>query len=196
MDKYRSLGETIARYKGVVLDLDETLVNLNTDWKALKKTLSEFTKKQTGEEIEFTPLDQKIHQVKEKFGELFFFQLLELISQFELCEEKYELNYELISLLEFYEEKKIAIYSMNTRKCVENFVKKNLKRKPDTIVVKDNCSEPKPTEKDLQRIMQEWNMNESEIVYIGNSEGDRLSGEKAGVKTYIIQNFTSRACDP
>lgn len=191
MDKYRNLVEDIIKYRGVIFDLDETLVNLNTDWKELKKTLSEFTKKERGEEIEFTPLDQKIYEAKEKFGELFFLQLLDIVSQFELCEEKYELNYELISLLESCQGKKIAIYSMNTKRCVENFIKKNLKRKPDTIIAKDSCSEPKPTEKDLRKIMQGWKMNASEIVYIGNSESDRFSGAKAGIKTYIIKNFAS-----
>ena len=75
---------------------------------------------------------------------------------------------------------------MNTEKCVKNFIEKYLKRKPDIIITKDSCSEPKPTEKDLKRIMREWQMNASDIMYIGNSDGDRRSGEMAGIKTYIL----------
>lgn len=186
MDKYRSLIEDVVKYKGIIFDLDGTLVNLNTDWEELKRTLSEFTTKEKREEIEFTPLDNKIHHAKEKFGEMFFGQLLGIISQFELCEEKYKLNHELISFLESCREKKISIYSMNTSKCVKNFVEKYLKIKVDSIIAKDNCIEPKPTGKDLKRILNEWKMNAGEVVYVGNSENDRLSGEEAGVKTYII----------
>lgn len=186
MDKHRSLIEGIAKYKGIIFDLDGTLVNLNTDWEELKRTLSEFTMKEKREKIEFTPLDQKIHQAKGKFGEVFFCRLLDIVSQFELCEERYELNHELISFLESCQEKKISIYSMNTRKCVMNFVEKYLRRKPDIIIAKDDCIEPKPTGKDFKKIMNKWKMDADEIVYIGNSENDRLSGEEAGVKTYII----------
>lgn len=186
MDKHRSLIEGIAKYKGIIFDLDGTLVNLNTDWEKLKKTLSEFTMKEKREKIEFTPLDQKIHQTREKFGEAFYRRLLDIISQFELCEEKYELNHELISFLESCPEKRIAIYSMNTSKCVMNFVEKYLKRKIDSIIAKDNCTEPKPTGKDFKKIINEWKMNAKEVVYVGNSENDRISGEEASIKTYII----------
>lgn len=186
MDKYQNLVEEIEKYRGVVFDLDETLVNLNVDWKEVKKTLTEFMRKEKSEEVEFTPLDQKIHQTREKFGETVFSQLVDIVVRFELQEERYELNHDLIGCANSLQTKKIAIYSMNTRKCIENFVQKNLVRKPDIIVAKDNCIEPKPTGKDLEKIMQEWKMNTKEIVYIGNSENDRLSGEKAGIKTYII----------
>lgn len=186
MDKYRNIEENLGGCRGVVFDLDETLVNLNVDWEGLKRILSELMMKEKGVEMEFTPLDQQIQQVRERFGESFFFRLLELISQFELREEKYELNHELISLLESCRGKKIAIYSMNTNKCVRNFVEKYLEKKPDTIVSKDNCIEPKPTGKDLEKILKEWKMSASEVVYVGNSENDRLSGEKAGIKTHII----------
>lgn len=187
MDKYQNLVEDIARYKGVIFDLDKTLVDLSVDWKELKNALSEFTKKEKGEDIEFTPLDQKIHQIKEKHGESFYFQLLDIISQFELSEEKYDHNHELIHILDNLQNKKIAIYSMNTKKCVENFIKKKLKQKPDIVIAKDNCIEPKPTERDLEKIAKIWEMDASEMVYIGDSEMDRLSGEKASVKTYIIK---------
>lgn len=186
MDKYQNIEENLERYKGVVFDLDETLVDLNVDWDGLKGALSELVMKEKGVEISFTPLDQQIQKVKEKFGEPFFFRLLELISRFELCEEKYELNHELISLLKFCKEKRIAIYSMNTDKCVRNFVEKYLEKEPDIIISKDNCIEPKPTGKDLEKIIKEWKMSANEVVYIGNSENDRLCGEKARIKTHII----------
>lgn len=186
MDKYRSLREQVTGCKGVVFDLDGTLVDLNVDWNELKKKLAELTKKQTGEDIEYTPLDQKIYQAKERFGQSFFSQLLELISQFELHEEKYVLNHELISLFESLRDKKVAIYSMNTGKCVRNFVEKYLKRNPDNIVSKDDCLEPKPSDKDLKKILDEWGFAPQEVLYIGNSENDRLSGEKVGIETLII----------
>ena len=166
--------------------MDGTLVNLNVNWRELKKNLFEFVKKEKGEEVNFTPLDQKINQLRGKYGDFFYSQLLEIVSRFELCEERYELNHDLIDLLNKLKNKKIAIYSMNTRRCVENFIQKNLIKKPDIEIVKDDCTEPKPTGKDLKKILNIWKMNVEDVIYIGDLEKDRLSGEKANIKTYII----------
>ena len=187
MDKQRDIIQELAQYKGVVFDLDGTLVDLGVDWVSLKQELSLYCKKEKGIEMEFTPLDQKIHEAKKKFGDHFFLGLLEKISYFELREEKYRLNNELVDFVNSASNQRIAIYSMNTEKCVENFIDRYLTRKPDRVITKDTCLEPKPTDKDLKKILKEWDMTEQEVVYIGNSENDRLSGEKAGIKTVIIQ---------
>lgn len=186
MDKYRDLKKEIELYKGVVFDLDETLVNLNVDWLALKEELSVVVEKETGNRIEFTPLDQVVREIRIRHGNNLFVQLLEIISYFEMKEEKYELNDGLLEIFESLKDKRVAIYSMNTERCVKNFVEKYVSRKPDLIISKDVCFEPKPSDKDLKKILKEWNMRENDIVYIGNSENDRLSGEWAGVKTFII----------
>lgn len=186
MDKYKDLKVATEHCKGVVFDLDETLVNLNVDWRSLKDELSRITLEEKGEEMVYTPLDQKVNEAKEKFGTAFFQRLLDTIAEFELREERYVIHQELVSFLRSLNGKKVGIYSMNTEKCVMNFIKKYLKMRVDSCITKDTCQEPKPSEKDLRKIMKEWDMTEKDMVYIGNSENDRRSGEMAGIKTFVI----------
>lgn len=186
MDQYRTLKAEIAQYKGVVFDLDGTFVDLKVDWIGLKKRLSEIVRLETGAQVEFTPIDQTIAEVRKKFGKEIFRQVLETVSEYELREESYALNEKLLELYESLEGKKIAIYSMNTQKCVDNFVRKYLKIKPDIIIAKDNCIEPKPSAKDLHEILKQWQCLPQEVVYIGNTDNDRISGELANIKTIII----------
>lgn len=187
MDKHRTLENEIQQYQGVVFDLDGTLVDLKVDWVALKQKLAEEMKIQTGEDIEFTPLDQKVNEIKQKFGGELFRLLLGIISEYELQESKYVLNSTLIKIFDRLDEQKmVAIYSMNTYQCVDNFVKKYLKKKPDILVTKDDCIEPKPSGKDLKSILSKWKLTEKDIIYVGNSDKDQISGESVGIKTLII----------
>lgn len=187
MDKQGDIREVIQRHKGVICDLDGTLVDLGVDWNALKKNLSDYLKQVTGQRWGFTPLNKQLFDARKKFGERVYRNLLGVISVQELCEENYTLNENLIHCIgDLNKNQKFGIYSMNTEACVKNFTEKYLKRYPDSIVSKNTCIEPKPTAKDLLKIVQRWNMDIDDIVYIGNSEEDQISGERAGIKTYII----------
>ena len=191
MDKQNDIIAACAPYSGIIFDLDGTLVDLRVDWSAVKESLRAHCLHEKGVDIEFTPLNQKMQGVKQTFGDPFFLELVAIVAGFELCEEHYRYNDALIAFLESCQEKKIAIYSMNTERCVEHFVHKHLKRKPDIVVTKESCSEPKPTDKDLKKIMHAWGMTARDVVYIGNTDDDRLSGERAGVSTYITHHFAS-----
>lgn len=186
MDKYKDLKVAMEHCKGVVFDLDGTLVNLNVDWRSLKDELSRITLEEKGERVTYTPLDQKVYEAKDKFGTTFFQRLLDTIAEFELREEWYVIHQELVFLMRSLSGKKVGIYSMNTEKCVMNFIDKHLKMRVDSCITKDTCQEPKPSEKDLRKIIKEWDMTEKDVVYIGNSESDRRSGEMTGIKTFII----------
>lgn len=186
MDKYRDLKKNISGYQGVIFDLDETLVDLGVNWIRLKKELTEVTERETGVRVEFTPLDQEINKLKKKYGASLFQNLLDIIAQYEMKEDAYIINCELVDIFESLEGKKIAIYSMNTKKCITNFVSRYLVRKPDIIISKDDCQEPKPTGKDLKKILKEWGLSSKQVVYIGNSDNDSVSGNLAGIRTCII----------
>jgi phosphoglycolate phosphatase-like HAD superfamily hydrolase len=193
MDKQGSLDlliKEISKYKGIIFDLDGTLVDLGADWKKLKEELSRICLEEKGEKIDFTPLHPKGFYVRNKFGNDFYSRLLEVISGFEMKEENYKPNEKLIDYINTStENQKIAVYSMNTRKSVDFAIKKYLKRMPDVVISKDECTEPKPTEKDVLKILSDWKMNKEDVVYVGNSDNDLFSGQKAGIKTIIIQIF-------
>lgn len=187
MEQYRAIAEAIVSYDGIVFDLDGTLVDLRVDWHNAKQSLSEYCEQKKGVSIEFTPLDEKIFEMRMRFGASFFSSLLDILATYELHSENYVLNDRLIQIFDAIQrEKKVAIYSMNTEVCVRSFSDKFLRRKPDRIISKNTCLEPKPTAIDLKRIEKGWGMGCGQIFYVGNSEFDRISGEEAGIKTKII----------
>lgn len=189
MDQQRDIIEELPDFRGVIFDLDGTLVDLGVDWEALKEDLAEYCRKEKGETISFTPLDQKIHQTKREYGEGFFRELLERITVHELKEVGYRLNEPLIEYIKKAEGQRLAIYTMNTEKCAANFRDRYLDKKEISLISKDACLEPKPTGKDLEALLGEWGIAPQEAIFIGNTENDRLSGAAAGIRTHIISPF-------
>lgn len=115
-------------------------------------------------------------------------KLLKIVSRFETKETNYELNQELLNYINSNTYQKIAIYSSNTKKCVDDIVKKHFRKKPD-IISKNNCIEPKPTDKDILSILEQWKFKNKNIIFIGNSQDDFISGKKASVTTHIIDTI-------
>lgn len=168
-------------YQALIFDLDGTLVNLGIDWGILKKKLSAHLLSRTGENLSFSPLDQKLSYVRSKYDREVFDELMSIVSDFEMRDESYRPNNALIEFLNS-SDIRYAIYSMNTRKCVYNFVNKFLARKPDMIIAKEDCSEPKPTNLDIDRIINFWQMNKKNVMLVGDSPGDKESAKRSHIK--------------
>jgi phosphoglycolate phosphatase-like HAD superfamily hydrolase len=190
MDKQKSNVnnfDTLSKYKGLIFDLDETIVKLNVDWKNLKKELSDIVYKEKGIQISFTPLDPILLTLKKRFGASFFNSLVTQISRYEMDDSRYRYNDDLISYIQKMTAQKFAIYSMNTTKCIQYIVQKYLHRKLDFFISKETCSKPKPTGEDIKGILKFWNFNASEVAFVGNNDFDAQSGHLAQVDTYIIK---------
>jgi HAD superfamily hydrolase (TIGR01549 family) len=185
MDKSDKIIEEIFQYKGIIFDFDGTIVDLNTDWQAVKKSLSNLVFSEKGHNDNFTPLAKKVLYYRNS-DTCFFDKIAEMISSFEMKKEGYVFNGKLIDYINENIDKKIAIYSMNTDRTIKNFISKYFKYKPDIISI-NNCQEAKPTEKDLLKIIGGWELNSDDVVFVGNSSNDLLSGKKAKIKTYIIK---------
>lgn len=188
MDKQKNIIKEISKYKGIIFDLDGTLIDLNVDWKKLKDDLSVFCFKIKGEKINFTPLDKKLIFVKKKYGKSFYLKLLNIIYKYESKWSKYKINKPLIDYINnpVNKNQKLAIYSMNTEKCINDIIIKYLKRKPNITISKNNCLEPKPTKKDILKIIETWKLKKNEIIFVGDSKNDYDSGKKSNIKTKII----------
>lgn len=189
MEKQRNIVPELSKYRGIIFDLDGTLVELGVDWKKLKEELAKYCYLKKNINIEFVPLDQKLLIVRDLFGEQFYTELLDIVSGFEMREENYKFNQILIDYINSNSGKhrKFAIYSMNTKKCINNIIKKYFQERPDIIISKDNCSELKPTQKDILRIIEKWGFKKREIMFLGNSENDLISGKMAGVTTFMVK---------
>lgn len=185
MDKQKDLIKEISSYKGIIFDVDETIINLGVDWGVLKETLSNYWYKKTKERIVFSPLDEKLITTKKLFGENLYYELINIISDFEMDTSHHKPNWNLINYIN-QTEQKIALYSMNTKKCINFLIHTYFNKIPDIVVTKNNCIKPKPAKEDILRILKFWQLNPKDVIYIGNSNYDKISGEMASIKTIII----------
>jgi HAD superfamily hydrolase (TIGR01549 family) len=185
MDESSKISEKISKYKGIIFDFDGTIVDLNVDWLALKKGLSDFALSKKAIEDNFTPLAERIIYYRNQDTD-FYNDLTGIISTFEAGESEYIINKKLVDYINGSKNKKIAIYSMNCIKTINKFVSKYFKNKPDIISI-ENCQQAKPTAKDLFKIINNWGLSPNEVAFVGNSDFDLISGVKAKIKTFKIQ---------
>ena len=186
MEEFESIKKQIKSGTILVLDLDGTLIDLGVNWLALKSELENYCKKNYGA-VSFSRLYSGLEEAKNQFGTKLYDKLIKIIEKHELDNKNYRPNDELISYVNNIENK-IVIYSMNTSNCIKSFVKKYLNNKPIIVISKETCLENKPTNKDLLEIINKLNVNKKDVLFIGNSRDDLLSGEYSGIKTYLI-NF-------
>lgn len=182
MEKQTDLVGELKKYKVVIFDFDGTLAYPNIDWDCVKNKLSVFVNSDKKLNMQFSPLNKDIFFLKNKFGNEYFHKLLEILGKEELKDINPKINKKLVDYINQNKSQKIAIYSMNTKKCVDNFVKKNIKTKIHMIISKDNCIEPKPCGKNLLKIINKLHVSSREAVYLGNCmESDYLSAESAKI---------------
>lgn len=187
MDMQEDIIAKLDQYKGLIFDLDGTIVDLGVNWENLKEALSRYCFYKKRVHIVFKALDKELAFAKVRFGDRFYSELLDIVSQFEMIETKYRFNKRLLHFINNLKDKKFAIYSMNTMRCIKHIVEKYLKNKPDIIISKETYIEPKPTVKDLLFIIDAWQFKKKQVAFVGNSKQDVLCGKKANVETYIIQ---------
>jgi UDP-2-acetamido-3-amino-2,3-dideoxy-glucuronate N-acetyltransferase len=118
-----------------------------------------------------------------KIGKKFCLKLLKIVSRFETKETNYELNQELLNYINSNTYQKIAIYSSNTKKCVDDIVKKHFRKKPD-IISKNNCIEPKPTDKDILSILEQWKFKNKNVLIHPTAEISPQAEIKEGTKIW------------
>lgn len=186
MDKQEDITHYLTKYKGIIFDLDGTLVDLAIDWDKLKNELSQFCTKNKII-VSLTPLGTVLQHCKKEYGEDFFRKLISIIAQYEIHDENYQLNISLLNYINSKPSQKIAIYSMNSKKCVEQFISNYLHFSPEPVIFQENCQAPKPTELDLLFILNQWKLTKEDVAFVGNSYYDERSGKMAGLTTYIVK---------
>lgn len=183
--KFEAIIPTLKKFELVIFDLDGTIVDLNIDWAALKLKLSEVCLRKHQLNLEFTPLGSTVLQFRNQNNILL--SILNVFHGFEKNDQNYLPNLPLINYLKTNKLKNFAIYSMNTDFCLNLALKKYVLPKPKLAITLDNCQEPKPSPKDLLKIIQILKVNKSDAVFVGDSERkDLVSGNMAGIKTLII----------
>ncbi len=185
MDERENIIQKLNHYQGLIFDLDGTLAYLEVDWNKLKKDLTEYALINKNIVVEFTSLNKNLFELRKKYGEEFFGQLMNIIRAHE-TNSNLRLHISLVDYINSLMNKKYAIYSMNTAATIEKFLQMGVINQPDIIISKDTCTEPKPSGKDLLKIVRAWHLEINRVAFVGNSNEDLRSGEMAGLKTFII----------
>ena len=172
----------LSKFKAVIYDLDGTLVDLNVDWVRLKKNLFKVFFDKTGEKKDFTPLEESLNVVKTEYNHEIYHKLVKIIAEWEVEIGNYKINTRLVEYINNQKKQRFAIYSMNTKKCVEQFIDIYLEKKPELVIFKENYKKPKPAREDIKTIIEYMKIKRKEIVLVGDSNADKLSAEMAGIE--------------
>ena len=167
--------------KVIVFDMDGTLVNSFLDFKALKKEMGFSSKAFVLEELD------KIDNKERKD------ELLKLLHNFEMNGAQKSVLFEgVLEFLDFCDLQglKRAIFTRNSQHVTEIILKK-FKMNFEKVVSRDSLREYKPHPKGLEEICNFFEVNSKEILFIGDHYHDLVTGEKAGVRTFLFNNGTN-----
>jgi HAD superfamily hydrolase (TIGR01549 family) len=159
--------------RGVIFDLDGTLVDTHYDWNLIRKQIG----------VENLPILSHIHNLKGKLKE----QAMRILESFEKhATKRARLNPGIKELLRMLSEKGIkkAIVTNNSRKTVDYLVTK-WGLSFDHIVTRDD-GVWKPSGKPLELALERLRLGKDEVLYVGNSEHDRIASENAGIRYLSI----------
>jgi len=183
--------------KVIIFDLDGTIVNLNVNWRELKQTLSERYSKIYDESCQFNSISGGLSYIVSKDDKEELVNFFDLIRKFEVKnidkntpieESIYFINH----LQEFGIKKdiKLVIFSLNTRKTIKESLKREkILNKFDFIVGREDVRRWKPEPEGLIKIQNHYDIKADEMIYIGDMKKDLLTGNNAGVDTYLIEDL-------
>jgi HAD superfamily hydrolase (TIGR01549 family) len=155
--------------KGVIFDLDGTLIDSQYDWKLIRRKIG----------VENLPILSHIDNLKGALKE----QAIRILESFEkVATKRARLNQGIDTILATINRKgvKKAIVTNNSRKTVEYLIGK-WDLVFDFIVTRDD-GVWKPSGEPLNMAVEELGLQKDEVVYVGNSEHDRIAAEDAGIE--------------
>jgi HAD superfamily hydrolase (TIGR01509 family) len=178
--------------KLVIFDLDGVLVDLKVNWEALKNDLKKYFSKNYGVVAELNPMDNKLDEILKKLDESARRDAYKIIESHELEKiENLEPIKKAIQLAKKFKKdgKKLAIFSLNTKKTVERSIELiGLKGYFDFIVAKEDVLKHKPNPEGLEKIVKASNLDKKDIVFIGDNQKDIETGKMAHINTILISD--------
>ncbi len=181
----------------IIFDLDDTLIHSNIDYATMKKRIVDLFEinELPNRTLTIKELLEKLDANKEKLQ-----QANAIIESMEAASsataEPIPFASELPALL-----KEINLLSVvltnNSRQSVNNYLtneKLQYLQEFKTIITRDDVSAMKPDPAGLFFILQKFNSNKSEVVYIGDSYIDAEAAQAAGIR-FILVNYRNLDVD-
>ncbi len=161
--------------RSVIFDLDGTLTVPALDFDAMRAEIG----------ITASPILEALGEMTDEERRRAF----EIIERHENeAAERSELSAGARELLDFIRETGVrpAVVTRNSRTSVEKFTARH-RIHFDAVVTRDDAP-PKPSPAPLLRALEQLRLTREEAIYVGDHEIDRLTGEAAGIPTYIVKN--------
>ena len=183
--------------KLIVFDLDGTIVDLAVDWMSLKDLLVERYEELYQESCDFKSVSKCLEKMVEKQDESNIQNFFDIIRHYELKNIR---DVKLIDETIFFinnknlfgieNEMKFAILSLNTRDTIIRALEiADITDKIDYIVGREDVRKWKPDPEGLIIIKNHFKIKKEEIIYFGDMKKDLLTGENAGIDTYLIDDL-------
>lgn len=181
--------------------MDNTLINLNTNWKKIKKNLKNFAKKNLKENISFESL-VSLKIIKENYDEKVLFDFHKIIEKEEHLSVKYnaEKNLKGFRLFDkicsnFIKKTEnsnlLVILSNNFHSTIHLALEKfKIKEKIDIIIGRDELSNLKPDPEGLNQIFTKIpGLQKSQMVFFGDSINDKIAAERFFIDFFYISSI-------
>ncbi|MFW9878849.1 MAG: HAD family hydrolase [Candidatus Thorarchaeota archaeon] len=183
--------------KVIIFDLDGTIVNLTANWTALKDKLIKMYQQQYEENCDFKRISKCLENIVEKEDEDVLNRFFEIIRQYELENiQDTQLIEETIYFINnknrfgLKEDTKFAVLSLNTRNSIIKALRlANVYDKIDFIVGREDVRKWKPAPDGILKIEKHFKLKKEEMIYFGDLESDILTGQNAGVETFLIDDL-------
>ncbi len=185
--KLKKFENLILPYKHIIYDFDGTIAYLTINWSQIKEELRNKFEKP------FSSLWQVIDEMEDDEQQ----EALRIISILELeaIETKgYRVNPIAMDSIKvcINKNKKISIFSTNSRNTIEKVLDDlNLENVFSYIVAAESVKKHKPHPEGILLILRKFSLDSSDILFIGNTRNDKISGEAFSVKTVMIEALES-----
>jgi HAD superfamily hydrolase (TIGR01549 family) len=183
--------------KVIVFDLDGTIVKLAADWHSLKDALVERYSEYYQEECQFRSISVCLSNIVKRNDEEELQKNFEIIRQYELENIKENIPIEesvffINNSILFGVQKnmKLAVLSLNTRRTIiESLKSANIYKKIDFIVGREDVRKWKPEPEGLLKIKDYFGVKKEEMVFIGDLDKDLLTGQNAGIDSFLVDEL-------
>lgn len=180
----------LAQTKGILIDLDETLLVLGVDWEALKKAFTDLYESTYHIPLPVKGFMEIFGYIKQKHGEAALKPYIELQRKYEfeainspktvplwLIKEGLSILRSIIPAFTI-----MAVISNNFHETISKVLERfSIKFRFQYIIGRDDVKEAKPNPEGLLRVIKMFSLPPNECIYIGNHETDALAAKGANI---------------